>query len=580
MAVRNGPGQTGYRESAFSPTELDYTEQTSWMLFLKYLDDLEYERAEEAVLVGKFYRFIIDEPYRWSAWAAPRAADGQFDHDTALTCADLIAFVNDELFPYLQGFRERATGPDTIEYKIGEIFSEIRNKFASGYSLRDALELIDGLSFRSQKEKHELSHLYEAKIRNMGNAGRNGGEYYTPRPLIRAMVRVVKPRIGERIFVKVESIDKDRRFRRDKFAHIDDACHRALSRSQLRAGDILFSIAGALGRVAEVRDEILAANTNQALAIIRLKRNVGVSTKFLIYALSSTALAQKIERDRGGVAQQNLSLSQIKNFAVPLPPLPEQKRIVAILDEAFAGIATAVANTEKNLANARELFESYLNTVFNNPSEGLEVKRLTDVADHCLGKMLDKTKNKGMLRPYLRNINVRWFQIDTSDMLQMRIEDHEVTRYSVERGDLLICEGGYPGRAAIWDRNEPEFFQKALHRVRCSDSRYNRWILYYLYFQDSIGELRKLFTGAGIQHPTGKVLANLELSWPPAGQLDSLLAGISVLHEEVTRLEVVYAQKLAALESLKQSLLQKAFSGELTANKEVSNAIHNKEEVA
>src|SRR6056297_604621 len=181
-------------------TELDYTEQTSWMLFLKYLDDLEYERSEEAGLVGKRYSFIIEPRFRWSAWAAPKNEDGEFDHDSALTGADLIEFVNGELFPYLQGFRERASGPDTIEYKIGEIFSEIRNKFSSGYSLRDALELVDSLSFRSQKEKHELSHLYEAKIKNMGNAGRNGGEYYTPRPLIRAMIQVTKPVIGERIY--------------------------------------------------------------------------------------------------------------------------------------------------------------------------------------------------------------------------------------------------------------------------------------------------------------------------------------------------------------------------------------------
>ena len=90
--------------------------------------------------------------------------------------------------------------PDTIEYKIGEIFVEIKNKFQSGYSWRDALELTDGLRFRSQKEKHELSHLYEAKIRNMGNAGRNGGEYYTPRPLIRAMVKVTDRKIGETIY--------------------------------------------------------------------------------------------------------------------------------------------------------------------------------------------------------------------------------------------------------------------------------------------------------------------------------------------------------------------------------------------
>ena len=188
------------RQEAGCTTELDYTEQTSWMLFLKYLDDLEAERALQAELNGKPYAFIIDAPYRWAAWAAPRKPDGSFDHDKALTGADLIEFVDRQLFPYLMGFKGRAESPDTIEYKIGEIFAEITNRFRSGYSLRDALELIDGLRFRSQVEKHELSHLYEAKIKNMGNAGRSGGEYYTPRPLIRAMIAVVKPRIGEKIY--------------------------------------------------------------------------------------------------------------------------------------------------------------------------------------------------------------------------------------------------------------------------------------------------------------------------------------------------------------------------------------------
>jgi type I restriction enzyme M protein len=170
------------------------------MLFLKYLDDLEQERAMAAELVGKPYEFIIDVAHQWSKWAAPKKKDGSFDHDTALTGDDLIEYVDTELFPYLKGFRQRATGPDTIEYKIGEIFGEIKNKFRSGYSLRDALELMDSLRFRSQKEKHELSHLYEVKIKNMGNAGRNGGEYYTPRPLIRAMIEVTNPKLGERIY--------------------------------------------------------------------------------------------------------------------------------------------------------------------------------------------------------------------------------------------------------------------------------------------------------------------------------------------------------------------------------------------
>lgn len=181
-------------------TELDYTEQTSWILFLKYLDDLERANEQKAELEGKTYQPIIDAKHRWSVWAAPKKKDGSFDHDKAKTGDDLIAYVDDKLFPYLKGFRSRAEGANTVEYKIGEIFSEIENKFRSGYSLRDALELIDQLSFRSQQEKHELSHLYEAKLRNMGNAGRNGGEYYTPRPLIRAMIQIVKPAVGERIY--------------------------------------------------------------------------------------------------------------------------------------------------------------------------------------------------------------------------------------------------------------------------------------------------------------------------------------------------------------------------------------------
>jgi type I restriction enzyme M protein len=189
------------RKEAGCASELDYTEQTSWLLFLKFLDGLEQDRADEAKLEGKKYAYILEKPYRWESWAAPKGKkDGKLDHNKALTGADLIRFVDKKLFPYLHGFRQKASGPNTIEYKIGEIFGEIKNKIHSGYNLREIIDHIDELRFRSQTEKHELSHLYEAKIKNMGNAGRNGGEYYTPRPLIRAMVQVVRPVIGERIY--------------------------------------------------------------------------------------------------------------------------------------------------------------------------------------------------------------------------------------------------------------------------------------------------------------------------------------------------------------------------------------------
>jgi type I restriction enzyme M protein len=188
------------RKEAGCTTELDYTEQTSWLLFLKYLDDLETDRSTEAELSGKKYTYILETPYRWESWATPKDRTGKLDHNTAMTGDDLRDFVNQRLFPYLHGFKQKASGPNTIEYKIGEIFGEIKNRIQSGYTLREVIEAVDALRFRSQTEKHELSHLYEAKIKNMGNAGRNGGEYYTPRPLIRAMVQVVHPKIGERIY--------------------------------------------------------------------------------------------------------------------------------------------------------------------------------------------------------------------------------------------------------------------------------------------------------------------------------------------------------------------------------------------
>jgi type I restriction enzyme M protein len=188
------------RKEAGCSSELDYTEQTSWLLFLKYLDGLEQDKADAAALEGKKYTFILDKPYRWEEWAAPKGKDGQIDHNKAKTGDDVCDFVNGKLFPYLHGFKQKASGPNTMEYKIGEIFGEIKNKISSGYNLREIIDHIDELRFRSQTEKHELSHLYEAKIRNMGNAGRNGGEYYTPRPLIRAIVQVVQPKLGERIY--------------------------------------------------------------------------------------------------------------------------------------------------------------------------------------------------------------------------------------------------------------------------------------------------------------------------------------------------------------------------------------------
>jgi type I restriction enzyme M protein len=153
-----------------------------------------------AELMGQEYSGLIAPEYNWEAWAAPKTALGAIDHHHALIGDDLRDFVDLKLFPYLKSFKTSAERADTIEYKIGEIFSELRNKIHSGYNLREVIEKIDALRFRSHAEKHEMAHLYEDKLKKMGNAGRSGGEVYTPRPLIKTIVKVVAPRVGQTVY--------------------------------------------------------------------------------------------------------------------------------------------------------------------------------------------------------------------------------------------------------------------------------------------------------------------------------------------------------------------------------------------
>ena len=180
--------------------DIDYVEQTSWILFLKYLDDLEKEKKAAAELSNKSYSPILSNEFSWGAWAAPKKADGSLDFNTAKTGDDLKDFVDTELFPYLKSFKSVANDANSLVYKIGQIFNELANKVQSGFILRDVINKVDELTFQSNTNKHELSSLYEDKIKNMGNAGKSGGQFYTPRPLIQAITQVVNPVIGEKVY--------------------------------------------------------------------------------------------------------------------------------------------------------------------------------------------------------------------------------------------------------------------------------------------------------------------------------------------------------------------------------------------
>jgi type I restriction enzyme M protein len=160
--------------------EMDCVEQTSWVLLLKYMHDLGTKRRDRAELDGVDHPPIIDGECSWDKCAAPKKGS-EFDHNAAHIGDDLINFFSQELFPNLSSFSQLAIGPETIRYKNDEIFTELRNKFRSGDILRDVLEAIGCMSFHSQTKRHELSQLYETRIRRMVNLGRNGGKYYAPR---------------------------------------------------------------------------------------------------------------------------------------------------------------------------------------------------------------------------------------------------------------------------------------------------------------------------------------------------------------------------------------------------------------
>ena len=182
--------------------------------------------------------------------------------------------------------------------------------------------------------------------------------------------------------------------------------------------------------------------------------------------------------------------------------------------------------------------------------------RLGYIADYCLGKMLDQNKNKGNLLPYLRNVNVRWFDFDLSDVLEMRFEDKELERFDLQTGDVLVCEGGEPGRAAIWDgRVHSMKFQKALHRVRPSAALYNRFLVYLLFINAKTGELDKHFTGATIKHFTGQKLASYVIALPPLEEQKRIVAKVDELMRQCDGLEREQTERRATRSHLNRAAL-------------------------
>jgi len=376
-------------------------------------------------------------------------------------------------------------------------------------------------------------------------------------------------------FLKVESISENGQFLESKLARITPTCHRALKRSQLRLGDILFSIAGALGRTAFVTDEILPANTNQALAIIRLRKSEDVFPEFVLKALETGAVIEQIQKFRGGVAQQNLSLAQVQAFMIPLPPPPEQKRIVAILDEAFDGIATAKANAEKNLQNARALFESHLQAVFTHGGAGWVESLVGSVCDIKHGFAFDGADFSSDVPQGNPIITTPGNFTEDGKLLfneknTKRFSGEVPAGFHFDVGDLVVVMTDLSSKMKILGK--PAFVEthdllhnQRIGRVVFLNGRIHKRFLYYFMMSERfLKNIKQSATGTMVKHTAPKRILSNVIPFP-RDQKDQLevVARLDTLRTQTQRLESIYRQKVAALDALKKSLLDQAFTGKL-----------------
>ena len=374
---------------------------------------------------------------------------------------------------------------------------------------------------------------------------------------------------------------------------------KALKERKLRLnpiGSILIAMYGAtIGKLGILN---IASTTNQACCACL---PILISNRYLFYFLMSQK--KRFTKQAEGGAQPNISKEKIVATLFPLPPLAEQKRIVAkieelqpfideydqkeneltrlnadfpealkksILQEAVMGklvpqdpddepasvlleriraekerlIAEGKIKRDKNESRIYKRGNSYYELRGKNEvciddeipfeiPESWEWVRLPVIASLCLGKMLDKQKNKGIFAPYLRNTNVKWGTFDLSDLLEMKFEDVENDRFLIKKGDLVVCEGGEPGRCAIWDEEYPIHFQKALHRIRFYDDIEVSFFMFLIKYYAISGSLNELFTGTTIKHLTGQSLEKVLVPLPPRIEQKKIVSAVEILFKRV-----------------------------------------------
>ena len=358
----------------------------------------------------------------------------------------------------------------------------------------------------------------------------------------------------------------------------------SLEKRKLEEGDILLEISGGgpdqpVGRVVFIDKEVFTHNSEYPKVptnFLRLIRpNKEIHSKYLFSYLEFFYYSGEVVNYQGGSNNlRNLKFKEYSKISIPLAPLPEQKRIAAKLDELFGhldALKTKLDRIPVLLKNFRQqvLTQAVTGKLTEEWRKGKnlgewEDQALADFSESRLGKMLDKAKNTGVPTEYLRNINVRWFHFDLMDLSKIKVEAEEINKYNLEPGDVLICEGGEPGRAAIW-KNEKGgiIFQKALHRVRLKKHVLPDYLLYNLFLDAKSERLNELFTGTTIKHLTGRNLSKYTIQVPPLQEQQEIVKRVEGLFAVADKIEAQYNSLKTKIDTLPQAILNKAFKGEL-----------------
>lgn len=293
------------------------------------------------------------------------------------------------------------------------------------------------------------------------------------------------------------------------------------------------------------------------IAILRIK-DISINPQYIMYLINSSTFRSQIKQYESGTTRKRISRKNLEKIEFSLPNLEIQNRIVARIEELFSELDKAVGT----LKTTKEQLEVYRQAVLKDEfSKVSQYAPLGNVATSRLGKMLDKQKNTGTPKKYLRNINVRWFSFDLADLQEMKIEETEFEKYTIKKDDLVICEGGEPGRCAVWEKNETIYFQKALHRVRFTVESEPRLYMYYIWFMTNTGALNKFYTGTGIKHLTGQSLEKVLVPVIDIKTQQKLLASIELRLSICDSIEKTVDTALAQADAMRQSILKQAFEG-------------------